>query len=138
MSLFSVFDVAGSALNAQSVRLSTISSNLANAEVVSGRPDEVYRARYPVFAATLDSVLDSDSPAAGVRVTRIVQSQAEPRREYSPGHPLADAEGYIYSSAINTVEETANMISASRSYQSNIEAMNTAKHLIMQTLNLGR
>ena len=138
MSLFSVFDVAGSALSAQSVRLSTISSNLANAEVVSGSPDEVYRARYPVFAATLDSVLDSDSPAAGVRVARIVQSRAEPRMEYSPGHPLADPDGYIYSSGINTVDETANMISASRSYQSNIEAMNTAKHLIMQTLNLGR
>ena len=137
MSLFSVFDVAGSAMTAQSVRLSTISSNMANAEVVSSSADDVYRARYPVFSASLDQAMNRHG-VSGVRVDRIVESSEEARRDYAPDHPMADAQGYIYYSNINTVEEMANMISASRSYQSNVEAMKTAKHLIMQTLNLGR
>tara|TARA_R110001592_G_scaffold363398_2_gene687989 strand:+ start:56779 stop:57192 length:414 start_codon:yes stop_codon:yes gene_type:complete len=137
MSIFNVFNVSGSALAAQSVRLSTISSNLANAEVVSGSAEEVYQARYPVFAATLSSAVNAEE-ARGVRVDRIVQSAEPARREFSPEHPMADEAGFIYYANVNTVEEMANMISASRSYQSNIEAMNTAKHLILQTLNLGR
>ena len=137
MSIFNVFNVGGSALAAQSVRLNTISSNLANAQVVSGSADEVYQARYPVFAATLNNAINSEE-ARGVRVDRIVQSAEPARKEFSPEHPLADEAGFIYYSNVNTVEEMANMISASRSYQSNIEAMNTAKHLILQTLNLGR
>jgi len=137
MSLFNIFGVAGSAMTAQSVRLSTISSNLANAEVASGNPDDAYRARYPVFSSTMESLMDEHA-LPGVRVDQIVESTEAPRREYAPEHRLADAEGYIYYGNINSVEEMANMISASRSYQSNVKAMETAKHLIMQTLNLGR
>ena len=137
MGMFNVFNVSGSALAAQSVRLSTISSNLANAEVVSGSAEEVYQARYPVFAATLSNAVDAEQ-AHGVRVDRIVKSAEPARKEFSPEHPMADEAGFIYYANVNTVEEMANMISASRSYQSNIEAMNTAKHLILQTLNLGR
>ena len=137
MGLFNVFDVAGSALSAQSVRLSTISSNLANAEVVSGSADDVYRAIHPVFSTTMAEAMDGGH-VNGVRVENIVQSDQPPRREYSPGHPLADDGGFIYYPAVDAVAEMTDMISASRSYQSSIEAMNTAKHLIMQTLNLGR
>lgn len=136
MSLFNVFEVGSTALIAQSVRLSTISSNMANAGVVSGSADEAYRARYPVFSTTLERAING-SGVSGVRVEGIVQSDQEPRREYAPEHPMADVGGYIYYSNVNTVDEMANMISASRSYQSNIQAMNTVKQLIMQTLNLG-
>tara|TARA_R110002110_G_scaffold405241_1_gene624185 strand:+ start:17629 stop:18042 length:414 start_codon:yes stop_codon:yes gene_type:complete len=137
MSLFNVFEVAGSALTAQSVRLSTITSNLANADVVASSPEAAYRARYPVFSSTLSSAMENNG-ATGVSVDRVVQSLEEPRQEYAPGHPLANEEGYIYYSNVNSVDEMANMISASRSYQSNVQAMNTTKQLIMQTLNLGR
>jgi flagellar basal-body rod protein FlgC len=137
VSLFNVFDISGSALSAQSVRLNAISSNLANAEVVSSSEESAYRARYPVFASAFESALD-DRDSVGVRVDGMVESALVPRKEFSPTHPLADDEGYIYMSNVNSVEEMANMISASRSYQSSVEAMNTTKQLIMQTLNLGR
>ncbi|MFT4614826.1 MAG: flagellar basal-body rod protein FlgC [Bacteroidia bacterium] len=136
MSLFSVFDVSGTALSAQSVRLNTIASNMANAGVISGSAETAYRARYPVFSSALDSAL-GDQNAVGVRVDGVVESPMEPRKEYLPSHPMADAEGYIYMSNVNSVEEMANMISASRSYQSSVEAMETTKQLIMRTLSLG-
>ena len=136
MSLFNIFDVSGSALTAQSVRLNAISSNLANAEVVSSSADAAYRPKYPVFSAAFDAM--SDDSVVGVRVDKVVESGLEPRREYQPSHPMADEEGYIYMPNVNVVEEMANMISASRSYQGNVEAMNTAKQLIVRTLNLGR
>ena len=136
MSLFNVFDIAGTSLSAQSVRLNTIASNLANAGVVSDKPEGLYRPRYPVFATVMDNA--QTSMAAGVRVDGIVESAAEPRKEFAPGHPMADEDGYIYRSNINSVEEMANMISASRSYQSSIEAMNTTKQLLMRTLSLGQ
>lgn len=135
MSLFNVMSVSGTALDAQSVRLNAISSNLANANVVAGSPDAVYRARQPVFASVMDSF---DGSASGVRVEGIVESTLPARQEFKPSHPLADADGYIYRSNVNSVDEMANMISASRSYQSSIEAMNTAKQLILRTLTLGR
>ncbi len=137
MSLFNVFDISGSALSAQSVRLNAISSNLANAEVVSSSEESAYRARYPVFESALAFAMD-DKDAVGVRVNGMVESTMVPRKEFSPTHPLADKDGYIYMSNVNSVEEMANMISASRSYQSSVEAMNTTKQLIMNTLNLGR
>lgn len=136
MSLFHVFDVAGSALTAQSVRLNTISSNLANANVASSSAEGAYRARYPVFSMAISGVLGEQS-AVGVQVDEVVESTAQPRKEYTPGHPMADGDGYVYYSNVNAVEEMTNMISASRSYQSSIEAMNTTKQLIIQTLNLG-
>ncbi|MEH6616203.1 MAG: flagellar basal body rod protein FlgC [Porticoccus sp.] len=137
MSLFNVFDISGTALSAQSVRLNAISSNLANAEVVSSSEEEAYRARYPVFSSAMDSAMGGRG-AVGVRIDGMVESQLAPRKEFSPTHPLADQEGYIYMSNVNSVEEMANMISASRSYQSSVEAMNTTKQLIMRTLNMGR
>tara|TARA_R110001599_G_scaffold57591_3_gene158285 strand:+ start:129 stop:548 length:420 start_codon:yes stop_codon:yes gene_type:complete len=139
MSLFNIMAVSASALEAQSVRLNTISSNLANSQVVSSTPEGAYQARYPVFQTMLqDSFGSGDGEAAGVRVAEIYQSQLPPRQEFSPSHPLANEEGYIYRSNINPVDEMANMISASRSYQSSIEAMNTAKQLIQRTITLGR
>lgn len=136
MSLFNVFEISGSALSAQSIRLNTIASNMANADVVAGNPEAVYRARYPVFSTVFDEAL-GDRHAVGVRVDDVVESTVEPAKEYSPSHPMADEEGYIYRSSVNTVEEMANMISASRSYQSSVRAMETTKQLIMQTLNMG-
>ncbi|HBD12935.1 MAG TPA: flagellar basal body rod protein FlgC [Porticoccaceae bacterium] len=140
MSLFGLLEVSGSALSAQSVRLNTISSNLANAESVSGSPEAAYRARQPVFSSVHRQFSDPTSADAlvGVRVDRIVESSAVPRKEYAPSHPLADDDGYIYFGNVNAVEEMANMISASRSYQNSVEVMNTSKQLLLQTLNIGR
>lgn len=141
MSLFNVFDISGSALTAQSIRLNTISSNLANAGVVSSSEQGAYRARYPVFSTAMEFAewnQKGDQVGVGVRVDGIVESTAVARKEYAPTHSMADDDGYIYKSNVNSVEEMANMISASRSYQNNVEAMNTTKQLIMQTLNLGR
>jgi flagellar basal-body rod protein FlgC len=137
MNMFKIFDVAGSALSAQSVRLNTIASNLANADVVADSPEEAYRSRQPVFSAVLDNVTQ-DRESARVTVAGIVESQAPVRKEYTPHHPLADAEGYVYTSNVNVVEEMANMISASRSYQSNVEVLNTSKQLLLSTLRLGQ
>ena len=136
MSLFHVFEISGSALAAQGVRLNTIASNLANAEVVSGSAADAFRSRHPIFTTAYATAM-SQRQAVGVRVDGIVESTAPPRQRYSPSHPLADSQGFIYMSNVNPVEEMANMISASRSYQSNIEAMNTTKELIMRTLSLG-
>jgi len=134
MGLYNVFHIAGSAMSAQSVRLNTVSSNLANVDTTAGRPDEVYRARQPVFAAVLDEATGS----ASVRVAGIVESRAEPLREYQPDNPLADANGYVYKANVNPIEEMANMISASRSYQNNVEVLNTSRQLLLKTLTLGR
>lgn len=136
MGLFNVFDVAGSAMNAQTVRLNTVSSNLANADSVSGNPDQVYKAKNPVFESLLKQELGKNS--VGVQVKEIIESNAPALVRYQPNHPLADAQGNIYSPNINTVEEMANMMSASRSYQNNVEVFNTSKQLLMQTINMGR
>ena len=128
MSRFPVFDVAGSALAAQSVRLNATASNLANANNLAGSPEAVYRAHEPVFRAV----------DGGVRVQEVREDSREPQKLYQPGHPLADSEGYVYAPNVNVVEEMVNMISASRSYQSNIEVFNTTKDLAMRTLTLGK
>ncbi len=137
MSLFKVFDVAGSALNAQQVRMNVTASNLANAGSVSGNPDDVYRAKQLIFETFKDS-MDMQSGTAGVRIAGITESEAPLSMRYEPSHPDADAEGNVYVSNVNTVEEMVNMISASRSYQNNIEIINTTKDLLQQTLSLGR
>jgi flagellar basal-body rod protein FlgC len=135
MSSFRIFDIAGSALAAQSARLNTVASNLANADSVAGSADAVYRARMPVFKAQLDAAHPESS---GVQVLGVVESQAEATRRYEPGNPIADSEGYVYAPNVNVVEEMVNMISASRSYQSSVEVMNTAKELALRTLTLGK
>ena len=137
MSSFNIFDIAGSGMSAQSLRLNLTASNLANAESVSGNAKGVYRPREPVFAALLDSETGSGT-AARVQVLGVTESNAEPQMRYEPGHPLADEEGYIYLPNVNVVEQMANMISASRSYQNNVEILNTAKQLLLATLRIGQ
>jgi flagellar basal-body rod protein FlgC len=138
MSLFKVFEVAGSAMNAQSVRLNVTASNLANAGSVNGDPDKVYRARQPVFASFGDTLEAAESGVAGVQLKGIVESTAPLQVQFQPQHPDADENGNVYLSNVNTVEEMVNMMSASRSYQNNVELINTTKDLLLQTLSLGR
>jgi flagellar basal-body rod protein FlgC len=138
MSAFSIFDIAGSAMNAQSLRLNLVASNISNANSVSSSAEGVYKSRQPVFAAELKGVLNNQDAASKVQVLGVVESQAPPIMEYAPNHPMADKAGYIYKSNVNTVEEMANMMSASRSYQNNVEVLNTAKQLILQTLKIGQ
>lgn len=135
--MFKIFEISGSAMNAQSVRLNTVASNLANADTISSSPDQVYQAKHPLFAELLQEAGNTQG-ATGVQVKEIVESKAPPLVRYEPNHPLADASGNIYSPNINVVEEMANMMSASRSYQNNVEVFNTSKQLLMATLNLGR
>ena len=137
MPLFNVFDITGSAMNAESTRLNLIASNLANAETASSSAATVYRAREPVFATIMYGMVDGQS-TGGVRVAGVVESQAPPRKEYDPHNPLADAQGYIHLPNVNVIEEMANMISASRSYQNNVQVLNTSKQLLLDTLNLGK
>jgi len=136
MSLFKILEIAGSGMSAQTLRLNTTASNIANAETVSSSTNETYRARQPVFAATLKA-LGEENIGVGVEVKGIVESQAPLRSQYQPGHPMADKDGYIYLPNVNMVEEMANMISASRSYQSNAEVAKTSKQMLMRTLGLG-
>jgi flagellar basal-body rod protein FlgC len=135
MSLFGLFDVVGSAMSAQATRLNVTASNLANAETVASSPEGAYHAREPVFATILDQ---SDGAVRGVRVLGIAQSQADISKRYEPGHPLADADGFVYGSNVNPIEEMVNMLSASRSYQNGVEVLNTSKELLLRTLSLGR
>jgi flagellar basal-body rod protein FlgC len=134
MSLFKVFSVSGSAVSAQTQRLNLVSSNLANAESVAGPDGKPYKARQAVFQTQM---LDAEQSAAGVRVAQVIEDKAEARRVHNPDHPLADENGYVTMSNVNVVEEMVNMISASRSYQTNIDVMNTAKSLLQKTLQLG-
>lgn len=136
MSLLKIFDIAGSALSAQSVRLNVTASNLANAESVSSSVGDTYRAREPVFQTVLDDV--NNPASARVRIAGIVESEAPLQRRYEPEHPQADEEGFIFLPNVNTVEEMANMISASRSYQNSVEVFNTSKELLLRTLSLGQ
>ncbi|MGR9105730.1 MAG: flagellar basal body rod protein FlgC [Gammaproteobacteria bacterium] len=138
MASFNIFDIAGSGMNAQNLRLSLVSSNLANADSVSSSIESTYRARHPIFAAQLDGILDQQNAASSVEIRGIVESAAPLVREFAPNHPMADEEGYIFKPNVNVVEEMADMMSAARSYQNNVEAMNTAKELLIQTLRIGQ
>lgn len=135
MSLFNVFDIAGSALSAQSQRLNVVASNLANAESAVSADGTPYRARQVVFTA---APLAPRMQGMGVKVTSIVEDPAPPRMVYDPKSPLADAKGYVTMPNVNVVEEMTNMISASRAYQINLDMMNTAKSLALRTLALGQ
>lgn len=137
MSSFKIFGIAGSGMSAQSVRLNTTASNLANADSVSGDPNQVYKAKHPLFEA-IRAGFGKDAASTGVAVKGIYENQAPPNARYEPGNPLADANGYVYSPNVNTVEEMVDMISASRSYQNNVEVMNTAKEMMLATLRLGQ
>jgi len=134
MSLFSIFNVSGSAISAQSQRLNVVASNLANVDAVAGPDGQSYKARQVVFETT---PMGADG-SAGVRVKAIEQSDAPGRRVHDPAHPLADEDGYVQHSNVNAVDEMVNMISASRSYQNNVEVMNTAKTLLLKTLQMGQ
>ena len=137
MSLYNVFNVVGSAMSAQTVRLNTVASNLANVDTVSSSEKDIYRSRQPVFQAVLEGI-HGENASVPVRTTGIVESQATGRQEYQPDHPMADGQGYVYKSNVSAIEEMANMISASRSYQNNVEVFNTSKQLLLKTLSLGK
>ena len=140
MSLNTVFDIAGSALVAETTRLASSASNMSNANVVTGSPEDTYRAQYPVFQEVQEESQQwmNNQIRAGVAVPQFYESQAEPVKQYQPNHPLADKDGFVYSPNINYVEEMANIISASRAYQMDLEMLNTTKQLIQRTLQLGQ
>jgi flagellar basal-body rod protein FlgC len=136
MSMLNIFNVAGSAVSAQAQRLNVVASNLANADTVAGPDGQAYKARQVVFQTAL--MQSQGEGSAGVTVSNITEDQTPGRRVHDPKHPQADAEGYVTYSNVNAVEEMVNMISASRSYQNNVEVMNTAKSLLMKTLQMGQ
>jgi flagellar basal-body rod protein FlgC len=138
MGLLSIFDIAGSALTAQSQRMNVSASNLANADSVAGPDGQAYRARQVVFQVTPSAGQTPGAEIGGVQVAGIVQDNAPMKRLYQPTHPLADAQGYITMPNVDPVAETVNMISASRSYQANVEVLNTAKALMQRTLSIGQ
>lgn len=134
MSMFSIFGISGSAIAAQSQRLNVVASNLANADAVADADGKSYKARQVVFQTQPAGA----EGLAGVSVREVRESDTPGRRVHAPDHPLADAAGYVTYSNVNPVEEMVNMISASRSYQNNVEVMNTAKTLLLKTLQMGQ
>lgn len=138
MSLMKVFDISASGMSAQSLRLNTTASNIANADSVSSSIDQTYRARHPVFAAEMQKAAATQGEAVGVKVLGIVESDKPLNIEYAPEHPMADKNGYIYKPNVNVVEEMTNMISASRSYQTNVQLADSAKAMVNRTLTLGQ
>jgi flagellar basal-body rod protein FlgC len=139
MSLFNVFNTAGSALNAETIRLNTTASNLANAESVNGDPSKIYRARHPVFQTMMDDSanFDQQDAAVGVRVLGVVESTSAPLMRYQPDNPAANKDGYVFSSNVNSIEEMTNMISANRAFATNVDAINTARDLLLKTISMG-
>ncbi|MBV1777107.1 flagellar basal body rod protein FlgC [Burkholderiaceae bacterium DAT-1] len=136
MSLFRVFDVASTGMTAQSMRLNVVASNLANADSATSVNGQPYKAKQVVFTAT--PIVKGEPQSVGVAVTAISEDQSPPKLVYDPHNPLADEKGYVAMPNVNPVEEMTNMISASRSYQTNADMMNTAKTLIQRTLSLGQ
>lgn len=147
MSLSNVFDIAGSGMNAQSIRLNTTASNLANVDSASSSVDETYRARKPWFQVMQREFLNVNENnefqtvkkvGVGVRVADIVEKDAPLKPRFQPGHPMANEDGYVYYPNVNVIEEMADMMSASRSYQMNVEVMKSAKQMLQRTLTLGQ
>lgn len=134
MSLLNIFNVAGSGMSAQSQRLNTVASNIANADSVAGPDGQVYRAKQVIFS----TVPMGDSESNGVAVQQVVEDPSPPKMVYEPNHPMADAKGYVAMPNVNVVEEMVNMISASRSYQNNVDTMNAAKTMLLKTLTIGQ
>lgn len=149
MSLASVFNIAGTGMSAQTTRLNTTASNIANAETVSSSVEQTYRARHPVFSTMFQQAqdglggqgslfADGDEAGSGVQVLGVIEDQSSLIPRYEPNHPSADANGYVYYPNVNVVEEMADMISASRAFQTNAEMMNTAKQMMQKVLTLGQ
>jgi flagellar basal-body rod protein FlgC len=136
--MLSIFNISGSAASAQSQRLNVVASNLANADTVAGPNGQAYKARQVTFQTELMGQTADDATSAGVRVSNVSEDQTPGRRVHDPKHPSADADGFVTYSNVNAVEEMVNMISASRSYQNNLEVMNTAKTLLLKTIQLGQ
>jgi flagellar basal-body rod protein FlgC len=134
MSLFNIFNVAGSAMSAQGQRLNVVASNIANADSSTSASGQAYRAKHVVFAA----VPVGPAQTSGVRVRQVVEDASPPKMVYDPKHPQADEKGFVAMPNVNVVEEMVNMISASRSYQNNVETMNAAKTMLLKTLTLGQ
>jgi flagellar basal-body rod protein FlgC len=138
VSLFNVMDIASTGMSAQSVRLNTTASNVANANSVSSSYDQTYKARHPVFAAELDQASGLQNPGSRVKVLGVVESAKPLQIEYSPGHPMSDENGYIYKPNVNVVEEMANMMSASKAYETNVQVADTTKRIFRRVLRLGQ
>ncbi|MES3025529.1 MAG: flagellar basal body rod protein FlgC [Pseudomonadota bacterium] len=133
MSLFNIFNVSGSAMSAQAQRLNVVSSNLANADSATSASGEAYRAKQVVFEA-----VQTGGGGTGVRVQQVVEDASPLKQVYDPKHPMADEKGYVAMPNVNVVDEMVNMLSASRSYQTNVETMNAAKSMLLKTLTLGQ
>ncbi|ROP58299.1 flagellar basal-body rod protein FlgC [Enterobacter sp. BIGb0383] len=134
MSLFTIFNISGSAMTAQSKRLNVSASNMANADSIAGPDGKPYRAKQVIF--NVDGAPGEET--GGVRVSDVVESTAPDRLVYEPGNPLADGKGYLHMPNVDVAGEMVNTISASRSYQANVDVMNTAKSLMLKTLTLGQ
>ena len=137
MKPLSIFDISGRAMSAQQVRLNSIASNLANVNTISKTPENAYRAIRPVFEAEYPAFQEG-SGIATVSAVDVQRSQVQPEKRYAPSHPLADDEGYIYASNVDSHEELVDMLEASRQYQNNIEVLATAKSRMLKTLNVGK
>jgi len=139
MSLFNSFKLAGSAMQAQTQRLNTVASNLANVDTAASKAEDVYKPRKVVFEAALEKASPGQAAmASSVDVKQVKTQEVEPRKMYDPKHPMANEEGYVYMPNVSAVEEMVDMIAASRSYQTNAEVMNTAKSLMLKTLQIGQ
>jgi flagellar basal-body rod protein FlgC len=137
MALDTIFGIGGSALNAQTVRMNTIASNMANAGTVAGSDAEAFRGKRAVFKAILEDQLNGqDNNKGGVQVTTISDDPAPIKKMHQPGNPMADKEGYVYLSNVNEMSEMVEMMAANRSYQNNVEVINTARQLMMRTLDI--
>lgn len=137
MSLLNVFEIAGSAMSAQTVRMNVTASNMANLDAVSSSDGETYRARHPVFETVYSDSM-KNGLSNGVRVAGIIESQAPLRKEYHPAHPKADDKGYVFFPNVNSIEEMTNMISATRTFQNNVEIINASKQMLLRTLSMGQ
>jgi len=135
MSLFSIFNVSGSAMSAQAQRLNVVASNLANADSATSASGAAYRAKQVVFEAT---PAQGGGASTGVKVRQVVEDPSPLKQVYDPKHPMADENGYVGMPNVNVVDEMVNMLSASRSYQTNVETMNAAKSLLLKTLTIGQ
>lgn len=146
MSLGAIYDIAASGMNAQSMRLNTTASNIANAQTVAGSAEQAYKPRHPIFSAVLNQQQqqssigsdEADRSSVAVKVMGVYESPADGLAQYRPEHPLADENGFVYMPNVNVVEEMTNMISASRSFQINVEVMNSTKSMMQRLLSLGQ